>query len=228
MDFNNQDSEPQASEYQVTSYLRAHPQFFEHHTTLLSELYLPSPHGHGTVSLAERQQLAQRDRIRVMDVKLNQLIKHGEENDVISDKVHRLSLGLLATQDLEVMIRLLEHSLREDFQIPHVGLRLWGTPAHQEHSTLATFNSVDDELKHWAQSLATPYCGSKPGLPLESWFGEGAQPASFALIALRSEKVFGLLALASDDEKRFYPDMGTLYLKRIGELVSAALLKHIA
>lgn len=228
MDFTNQDGESQASEYQVTSYLRAHPQFFEHHATLLSELYLPSPHGHGTVSLAERQQLAQRDRIRVLDVKLGQLMKHGEENDVISDKVHRLSLGLLATQDFQVMISLLEHSLREDFQVPHVGLRLWATPKEEEHGTLAAFSSIDDELKNWTQSLVTPYCGNKPGLALDSWFGGGVQPASFALIALRSEKVFGLLALASDDEKRFFPEMGTLYLKRIGELISAALLKHIA
>jgi len=32
-----------------------------------------------------------------------------------------------------------------------------------------------------------------------------------------------MLALASEDPLRFYPDMGTMYLKRLGELATAAL-----
>jgi uncharacterized protein YigA (DUF484 family) len=36
-----------------------------------------------------------------------------------------------------------------------------------------------------------------------------------------------MLALASEDIARFYPEMGTLYLKRIGEMVSAALLRFV-
>ncbi|MCB5190223.1 DUF484 family protein [Methylobacillus arboreus] len=227
MEPQDQNNEAQANEYQVTSYLRAHPQFFEHHTTLLTELYLPSPHGQGTISLAERQQLAQRDRIRVQDAKLAQLIKYGEENDAISEKVHRLSLGLLATEDLGVLLTLLEHGLREDFQVPHVGLRLWAQPRNAGNRELPAFSDVDQELQRWAGGLGAPYCGNRPGMPLQGWFGAEARPASFAIIALKGEQVFGLLALASDDEKRFYPDMGTLYLKRIGELVSAALLRHI-
>jgi len=49
---------------------------------------------------------------------------------------------------------------------------------------------------------------------------------SFSYIPLRNESTFGLLAFASEDAERFYPDMGTVYLKRIGEMVSAALLRH--
>ena len=215
------------AEYQVTSYLRANPQFFEHHTSLLAELYLPSPHGQGTISLAERQQLAQRDRIRVMDAKLAQLMKYGEENDAIGEKVHRLSLGLLATEQVAVLVSLLEHSLRGDFQVPYVSLRLWAQPRDENNGGLPAFAKVDQEVQRWAHGLATPYCGNHPGMPLQGWFGAEARPAAFAVMALKAENVFGVLALASDDEKRFYPDMGTLYLKRIGELVSAALLRHI-
>lgn len=228
MESQDQINEQPATEYQVTSYLRAHPQFFEHHTNLLAELYLPSPHGHGTISLAERQQLAQRDRIRVLDAKLAQLVKYGEENDAISEKVHRLSLGLLATERIDVMLSLLEHSMREDFGVPYLGLRLWALPRNPDHANLPAFTSTDQEFQRWVHGLATPYCGNRPGMPLHGWFGAEANPASFAVMALKGEQVFGVLALASDDEKRFYPDMGTLYLKRIGELVSAALLRHIA
>lgn len=215
------------NENKITDYLREHPQFFEHHPTLLAEMYLPSLHGNGAVSLAERQQLAQRDRIRVLETKLSDLLKFGEENDAISDKVHRLSLGLLATQNFDILLQLLTHNLREDFQVPHVGVRLWANPKSSEHSKNAVFEPVDSELSNWAQNLVTPYCGHNSGLDLGSWFGSAAAPKSFALVALRGEKVFGLLAMASEEEQRFYPEMGTLYLKRIGELLSAALLRYI-
>lgn len=223
----NQHSDNQVVQEQVIAYLREHPQFFEHNTALLAEMYLPSPHGSGTVSLAERQQLAQRDRIRVLEVKLSELMKYGEENDAISNKIHRLCLGLLATQNFEVLIQLLIHNLREDFAIPHVGIRLWTEPQDQSNSGHEVFQVVDPELQSWTQGLVAPYCGHRPGLELNDWFGEAAAPKSFALTALRGEKVFGLLVMASEDEKRFYPEMGTVYVKRIGELISAALLRYI-
>ena len=215
------------SEDQVIAYLHEHPQFFARQADLLAEMYLPSPHGSGTVSLAERQQLAQRDRIRVLEAKLAGLMRFGEENDATSDKVHRLSLGLLAAHTLEVLLQLLAHALREDFAVPYVGLRLWDSPGNAAYEGNAAFQPVGDDIRSWTQKLVAPYCGQQPGLAFEGWFEENATPRSYALVALRGESVFGLLAMASDDEARFYPDMGTLYLKRIGELVSAALLRYL-
>jgi len=215
---------PSAEE--VAAYLHKNPQFFEHHAALLTELYLPSPHGGGTVSLAERQQLAQRDRIRVLEAKVSEFLQYGRENDLISEKVHRLSLGLLAAPNLEVLVQLLMQDLRDSFSVPHVGLRLWSNPKDSNDAGNEVFKPIDAELRSWAQGLVEPYCGHRPGLELDSWFGENVAPKSFALIALRSDKVSGLLAIASEDEKRFHPEMGTQYLTRIGELVSAALLRH--
>jgi uncharacterized protein YigA (DUF484 family) len=37
----------------------------------------------------------------------------------------------------------------------------------------------------------------------------------------------GMLALASEDPTRFYPEMGTLYLKRLGELASAGMQRYL-
>ena len=61
-----------------------------------------------------------------------------------------------------------------------------------------------------------------------TWFGEAeAIVKSFAYVPLRADKVFGLLALASEDPQRFYPEMGTLYLKRLAELVSTGLGRYL-
>ena len=38
----------------------------------------------------------------------------------------------------------------------------------------------------------------------------------------------GLLALGSEEPQRFYPEMGTLYLERIGEMASAALNRTLS
>jgi uncharacterized protein YigA (DUF484 family) len=222
-----QASKDQISEDQVSAYLRENPQFFERNPVLLSEMYLPSPHGGGTISLAERQQLAQRDRIRVLEVKLSELLHFGEENDAISDKVHNLCLGIIATNDFRALTQLVIQNLREDFQVPHAAIRLWAAPKDGGNAISKEFKEVDAEVKSWAQGLVTPYCGHHHRLELNGWFDELVAPKSFALIALRSEQAFGLLALASDDEQRFYPAMGTLYLKRIGEMLSAALQGHL-
>ena len=61
------------------------------------------------------------------------------------------------------------------------------------------------------------------------WFGEAAgRLRSFAYVALKNGPAFGLLAMASEDAQRFYPEMGTLYLKRLGEIAAVALSGRLA
>src|SRR5690606_34117114 len=125
----------------------------------------------GTVSLAERQQLSQRDRIRVLEAKVAEFLQYGRENDQISEKVHRLSLGLLAAPTLDVMVQLLMLDLRNSFSVPHVGLRLWANPKESSDASNEVFKPIDAELRSWAQGLVEPYCGHRPGLELDNWFG---------------------------------------------------------
>jgi uncharacterized protein YigA (DUF484 family) len=212
----------------VARFLRADPQFFSRHAYLLAEIVLPSQHGGVAVSLVERQQVAQRDKIRVLESKLGELIQYGEENDAIGERVHRLSLGLLSARSFDALVATVTHNLREDFKVPHVALRLWAAPQEYSDASAEEFNDVEPAIRDWAAELSSPYCGHRPGLDISNWFGEAGLPLkSFAMVPLRGEAVFGLLVMASEDEQRFYPEMGTLYLKRIGELVSVALLRYI-
>jgi len=60
--------------------------------------------------------------------------------------------------------------------------------------------------------------------PFIPWFREAAEHVrSVALVPLGESVVFGLLALGSEDPQRFFPGMGTLYLRRIGELCAAGV-----
>lgn len=209
----------------VADYLKNNPGFFEQYADLISQIFLPHPHGGRAISLAERQMLTLREKNRQTESKLAELIAFGEENDAISEKVHRLSVALIAAETFQAVIHLLNFHLRDDFSVPHVDLRLWDKPADIED--LPEFAAVSEELQVFAETLVHPYCGSTAGFGTASWFGEHANHIrSQALIALRNGGgTIGMIALGSEEAQRFYTDMGTLYLERLGEMVSAALAR---
>ena len=192
---------------------------------LLAHMYVPHPHGGRTISLSERQMLTLREKNKQVEAKLGELIQFGEENDAISEKVHRLAVGLIAAETFQAVLHLLNFHLRDDFAVPHVALRLWDKPEGIED--LPEFAAVSEELQVFAETLARPYCGSTAGFGTASWFGEYADHIrSQALIALRNGGgTIGMIALGSEDVQRFYADMGTLYLERLGEMASAAIAR---
>lgn len=209
----------------VARFLQANPDFFDQYADLLAHLNVPHPHGGRAISLNERQMLVMRETNKQLEGKLAELIAFGEENDAISEKVHRLSVALIAAETFQAVIHLLNFHLCDDFAVPHVALRLWDKPADIED--LPEFAAVSEELQVFAETLARPYCGSTAGFGTASWFGEHATHIrSQALIALRNGGgTIGMIALGSEDTQRFYADMGTLYLERLGEMVSAALAR---
>lgn len=209
----------------VARFLQSNPGFFEQNAELLAHLYVPHPHGGRAISLNERQMLVMRETNRQLENKLAELIAFGEENDGISEKVHRLAVALVAAETFQAVIHLLNFHLRDDFAVPHVALRLWDRPEGIED--LPEFAAVGEELQAFAEGLARPYCGTTSGFGTAAWFGEHADHIrSQALIALRNGGgTIGLIALGSEDAQRFFSDMGTLYLERLGEMVSAALAR---
>lgn len=206
----------------VALYLEQHPEFFEQHAQLLAQIRVPHPHGGGAIPLSERQVLTLRDKNRALETKLSELIRFGEENDDIGERVHRLALALLDAASPETVLTRLQDSIRDDFGIAHVGLRLWTGAVDRPE-----FQATSEELQRFAQELPHPYCGPNDNFEAVAWFGDVAPSIrSVAFIALRDgERAFGLLALASEDAGRFYAGMGTLYLRRIGEMAGAALMR---
>ena len=209
----------------VARFLRTHPQFFDQHPELLESISVPHPYGGRAIPLAERQTVALREKLKVTEGRLGELLQFGEENDAISEKVHRLSVALTGARDFPSLATSLYFHLREDFAVPHVALRIWGksVPADFEEA-----KAVDDAQKDHAATMGGPQCGPANGNPFVPWFGESSeQLKSIALVPLGQTAVFGLLALGSEDAKRFFPEMGTLYLRRIGELCAAGVTARL-
>ncbi len=220
-----QNQEDQLYAEQVGAYLRKHPHFFEQQAHLLTEIFLPSPHGNGTISLTERQQLAQRDKIRAMENNMAQLIAFAEQNDKISGHVHQFSVQLLASTSLDGLSNLLAQSMQDIFAVSHSQLLIWQAPSDPSLAQDKLFSAVSSPFQDWVSALSLPHCGEKPAS------ADGLVPAplqSFAFIPLSDKKqVYGVLILGTEDPARFKADMGSMYLQRIGDLVSAAVAAHL-
>jgi len=209
----------------LARFLKANPQFFDQHPEILEQLHVPHPHGGRAIPLAERQTVQLRDKVRVLEGRLDELIRFGGENDAISEKVHRLSVALAAARDFPALAQSLYFHLREDFAVPHVVLRIWGKSVPADFAEAAP---VDDAQRRQAEAMGAPACGPAIGNPFLGWFGEAAEHLrSLALVPLGQASVVGLLAMGSEDAKRFYPEMGTLYLRRIGELCAAGVTARL-
>ncbi|NBS59795.1 MAG: DUF484 family protein [Betaproteobacteria bacterium] len=218
---------------EAEQYLKDHPEQFarlladllERQPGLLDSMQVPHPYGGRAIPLSERQTLGLREKVKLLEGKLAELIQFGEENDAISEKVHRVSSALLGAKNFAAVVHALYFHLREDFSVPHVALRLWGQSLLDGTLEGAP---VTDEQRTLVDTMGAPQCGPAEGSPFLPWFRESAEHVrSIALIPLGSTKAFGMLALGSEDPQRFYPEMGTLYLRRIGELAAAALSSRL-
>lgn len=209
---------------QIGEFLRLNPDFFREHPELLTEISVPHPYSGQAISLGERQVLALRDKSRGLELKLREFIQFAEENDAIGDKLHKLALDLMRAKSLEAVFQSLYLSLSDSFAVPHATVRVW---ADQDRG-LPEFASVSPEARVLMAGLTQPQCGPDVPQEIRDWLGAaGPHQKSFALAPLREDKLNGLVVLASEDPKRFFPEMGTLYLTWLAQLTGAAISRFL-
>lgn len=209
----------------VASWIEAHPEFFNEHADLLARLSLTSPHGNRAVSLQERQMELLRDKIKALELKLAEMIRFGQENDMIGEKINRLVRQLFLERNSLVLPDVLVRELRQVFALPAVAVRLWGVAIGGDQPYAAP---VSNDTRTFVSSLMAPYCGPNSGFEAVNWLPDAATLKSVALIPLRmgaTPEAYGLLVLGSPDANRFTSTMGTTYLARIEEIASAALAR---
>lgn len=226
----------------VAQYLQHNPKFFDDYADMLAQIFVPHPHGGRAISLPERQMLTLREKNKALENSLAGLVEAGHSNDALSTKMHRLTLAMLRLpkESPERIIDTLTYHLREDFSVPHAAFRVWGV--RSGFTALDDTPGVSAALRGAVASatspLRLPYCGPVGhfrhdglalGTEVSGWFGDaGPHIKSLAVMSLISVHADGassggLLALASEDQERFYAGMGTMYLERLADLLSAGL-----
>ena len=215
------------TEEDIANYLANTPDFFERHAQLLGSVQLTSPHGNRAVSLQERQAEMLRDKIKALEHRVMDMVRHGNENMIIADKMQRWARNLLQVRSGRALPATISAEIRTQFMVPQVAVRVWDVSSRYGAEAFA--EGVSSDAKAFASSLTNPYCGVNSGFEAVNWLDDTAMAMSVALIPLREGEItgatpaFGMLVLASPDPQRFQSGMGTDFLERIAELASAAL-----
>ena len=219
------------TEGDIANYLANTPGFFERHAELLATIQLTSPHGARAVSLQERQMEMLRERIKGLELKIVEMIRHGQENVAIADRLHRWTRAILLTVNPADLPEVIVRELKHEFMIPQAALRVWGVAEPWRGAPFT--QGVSDDVRSFTASLGLPYCGLNSGFEAAQWLDEAQGVTSIALVPLRHGAVeagrgaIGLLVLGSPDPTRYCADMGTEFLLRIGEIASAALSRRV-
>jgi uncharacterized protein YigA (DUF484 family) len=217
------------TEDDIANYLSNTPDFFQRHAELLAAVQLTSPHSHRAVSLQERQAEMLREKIKMLEHRIMEMIRNGTDNVLLSDKVLRWAGALLESKETQELPKQMCQAIAQEFSVPQVALRLWDVAPAFADQPFAM--GVSDDARVFASSLTEPFCGLNTGFEAVSWLGDPVAVASIALVPLRSGPIagaspaFGMLVLASSDTQRFTSGMGTDFLARIGELAAAALMR---
>ncbi len=210
--------------HEIAAWLRRHPAFLKQFPDLALTLVVPREEG-PTASLASYQLEVLRDKNRELSKRLGELFANAQENERLAVRTHQLTLALLKQTTAEGTLRAMAASLSEDFSGDLVRMVLFEPVA-----------GLDDGAG-WLQVMAE---NSAPLSPFRDCLKDGEpicgrlQPEKNALLyAARAEEVqssallplpgVGLVAVGSRDGNRFYPGMGTLFLRMMGEALAVAL-----
>lgn len=217
----------------VGRFLEQTPDYFLRHPELLAALALPHPETGRAVSLVERQVRVLRDRNDRLAGELHDLIAIARDNDQLSERSHRFALAMIEAGSLDEVLDTAHDMLRQEFGIDAVALRLTGNPRPPcprrefvDGDGAAVLDALHARL---GERNRQPLCGASldPAV-LATLFGEqAAEVQSTAVVDMSRHALRGVLALGSRDPQRFRVDMGTVYLARLGELLMAAVVRHL-
>lgn len=213
-------------EYMVAQWLSHHPDFFDRHPDVFAGLDVSHQDAGGAVSLIERQVKVLREQLGSMQSRFDAMVSTARENEVLQERLHRISVVVASAATLDAAIATIPDLLKAEFDIEHVTLKFVDQidPTDADHWTL-----LHDRVSH-GKSI----CDDRlPARVLEFLFGASSDTvSSCAVLPLPGSdperEVLGVIGLGSDDASRFNHAMGTVYLDRLGEIVSSGLqrLRH--
>ncbi|HMB58025.1 MAG TPA: DUF484 family protein [Arenimonas sp.] len=211
--------------HDVAVWLRRHPKFLAQFPDLALSLVVPREDG-PAASLASYQLEVLRDKNRELNRRLNELFANAQDNERLVVRTHQLSQALLRADDAAGTVRAMVASLSEDFQGDSVRMILFAPIAGLTADWLQVIAENDARLAPFRDCLTSnePICGRLNPDKMTVLFGD-EQEASQS-VALMPVAGVGVIAVGSRDGNRFFPGMGTLFLRLMGENFAAALARN--
>jgi uncharacterized protein YigA (DUF484 family) len=209
-----QDDTDYANAIAVRDYLLENPQFFLDFPDVIEKLQIPH-NMRGSVSLVELQAEKLRVTVSSLKRKLIHLMNVAKENERLSKMFAELNMRLIQCKDLTDIQFALEDVIQDQMSLPSVVLKpYFGANAlpeiQQTYFREKRFKNDDFFFgrlsKHESQLLFTEQSAK-----------------SVAMILLKNESDIGILAIGSNDENHFSPDMDTLFVSQLQSFLNILL-----
>jgi len=139
-------------------------------------------------------------------------------------RLQRFTLELMRADGIDDIIATCQEVLREDFNADFVTLKIIGGDdtmhfVDPNNKNLRSFNRLFSNKR--------PVCGRLNEEQQKFLFEKNTDIVnSTALVPLFGAEKIGILALGSEDESRFHPGMGTVFISHLGELISTSITYH--
>ena len=209
--------------HEVAAWLRRHPSFLQQFPDLALTLVVPRENG-PTASLASYQLEVLRDKNRELSRRLQELFGNAQENERLAVRTHQLTLALMKQTSAADTLRAMAASLAEDFQGDLVRIvSFHPVDGIEDVDWLQVIPEDDARMEGFRDLMGSgePVCGRLHPDKNALLYGMRAEDVqSSALLALPGT---GLVAVGSRDANRFFPGMGTLFLRMMGEALMAGL-----
>lgn len=209
--------------HEVAAWLRRHPTFLQQFPDLAISLVVPREQG-PAASLASYQLEILRDKNRELSRRLHELFGNAQENERLAVRTHQLTLALMKQRSAADTARAMAASLAEDFSGDLVRIVLLAPVAGLDDADwLQVVAEADPRLAPFRDALkdGEPICGRLNADKQALLYGLRADEVqSSALLPLPG---LGLIAVGSREPNRFFPGMGTLFLRMMGDAFVAAM-----
>ena len=152
---------PPITEDDIAQFLTQTPGFFERHAEVLASVQITSPHGARAVSLQERQAEMLREKIKGLELRIMEMVRHSHENAAIAAKVHQWTGALLQVRDPMDLPHALVDGLQTLFDVPQAAVRVWGVAGPYIDADFT--QGASEDSRAFATSLTMPFLRPQPG-----------------------------------------------------------------
>lgn len=195
----------------VLDYLQDHPEFFLEHPELLNKLRLPHQQ-RGVVSLVERQQELQRDKIRALEDDITRLMGIARQNELIFYALNQLHLQLLGQPKLGFVAALQQFVNAMPYVQRAELINLTAGPHHPALPLL---------LQRRLTSKGY-YFGRLNKDEQQALFDQSIHSVALMKVDTGPAQAY-LLAFGSESDEHLQPGMDTLFLDHLAKLAKVAL-----
>lgn len=216
----------------VIEYLQQHTDFLQHHPQVLADQVITHDSGAAT-SLIERQVGVLRANNRELHSRLQELMDMARGNEQRVTRLNNIAKALIGAADGAGFAAALTDCICREMRVNAVYVGLRELPAAIASAAasiepLPESSPASEAVTHVFRR-GKPICGPLSAQQVEALFAGQTDVvvASAAMVPLGTDDVHGALVLASADADYFGPDMGTLFLELLGELVTTGLRRHL-